>query len=226
MKTFGLLILAILLSLFTTFNLLSQLSFTGNIRNRSELRYGQGMLPDSSKYPAFFVNQRTRLLLNYKNQKYSVGIIVQDSRVWGDSEPKNVNNSINLFESWIKYHITNNLALKFGRQRLIYDDQRLFSESNWNNKGSSHDIAVLQFENNDKLFAGHIGLGVNAMKEDKFLSDYNLNYYKYLSYIWISKGLTKKLNISIIDILDANQKPDHEKLFMLETQLALILTMT
>jgi len=53
MKTFVLIILYILLSLLTTFNLMSQLTFTSDIRNRSELKYGQGMLPDSSKYPAF-----------------------------------------------------------------------------------------------------------------------------------------------------------------------------
>ncbi|UCH14406.1 MAG: alginate export family protein [Bacteroidales bacterium] len=195
------------LCLCITFSSLAQLSLSGNLRNRGEFRYGQGVLPDSSKKPAFFVNQRTRLMLDYNNPKYLLKITIQDSRVWGDTEPKRDNGSLDLFEAWIKYYFTKKLSVKLGRQRLIYDDQRLLSETNWNNKGSSHDLAVIQYENTERLLSCHLGLGLNNLNEDKFLSDYNLNYYKYLSYLWIHKKLSDKLDISLIDILDANQKP-------------------
>jgi len=185
----------------------AQLSVSCNFRNRGEFRYGQGELPDSSKRPALFVNQRTRLMLDYTNPKYLLNITIQDARVWGDTEPKRNNGSPDLFEAWIKYYFTKKLSVKFGRQRLIYDDQRLLSETDWNNKGSSHDLAVIQYENNDRLLGCHLGLGLNNLNEDKFLSDYNLNYYKYLSYLWLHKKLSDKLDISLVDILDANQKP-------------------
>jgi hypothetical protein len=185
----------------------AQLSVSCNFRNRGEFRYGQGELPDPSKRPALFINQRARLMLDYNNPKYLLNITIQDARVWGDTEPKHDNGSPDLFEAWIKYYFTKKLSVKFGRQRLIYDDQRLLSETDWNNKGSSHDLAVIQYENNDRLLSCHLGLGLNNLNEDKFLSDYNLNYYKYLSYLWLHKKLSDKLNISLVDILDANQKP-------------------
>jgi hypothetical protein len=185
----------------------AQLSLSCNFRNRGEFRYGQGELPDSSKRPALFVNQRTRLILDYNNPKYLVNITIQDARVWGDTEPKCDNGSLDLFEAWIRFYFTEKLSVKFGRQRLIYDDRRLLSETDWNNKGSSHDLAVIQYENTDRLFNSHLGLGINNLSEDKFLSDYNLNYYKYLSFLWIHKKLSDKLGISVIDIIDANQKP-------------------
>jgi len=190
----------------------AQLSVSCHFRNRGEFRHGQGELPDSSESPALFVNQRTRLILDYNNPKYLVNITIQDARVWGDTEPKRDNGSLDLFEAWIKYYFTDKLAVKFGRQRLIYDDQRLLSETDWNNKGTSHDLAVIQYENTDRLLNCHLGLGLNNLSEDKFLSHYNLSYYKYLSYIWLSKKLSNELDISIIDILDANQKPEQKNI--------------
>jgi hypothetical protein len=190
----------------------AQLSVSCNFRNRGEFRHGQGELPDSSKRPALFVNQRTRLIFDYNNPKYLVNITIQDARVWGDTEPKHDNSSIEMFEAWIKYFFTDKLAVKFGRQRLIYDDQRLLSETNWNNRGTSHDLAVIQYENTDRSLSCHLGLGLNNLSEDRYLSDYKLNYYKYLSYIWLSKKLSNTLDISVIDILDANQKPDQKNI--------------
>jgi hypothetical protein len=185
----------------------AQLSLSAYIRNRTEFRDGQGSLPDSSDKPALFVNQRTRLALDYYEPKFLVSITIQDARVWGETEPKKDNGSLDLFEAWIKYYFSDKLALKFGRQRLIYDDQRLLAETNWNNKGASHDVAVLQYENDDRKTDCHLGIGINSMNEDRFLSDYLLDYYKYLSFLWLHKKPSGKLDISLIDILDANQKP-------------------
>jgi hypothetical protein len=190
----------------------AQLSLSAYIRNRIEFRDGQGILPDSSDKPALFVNQRTRLALDYYNPKFLVNITLQDARVWGETEPKKDNGSLDLFEAWIKYYFSDKLSLKFGRQRLIYDDQRLLSESNWNNKGASHDVAVLQYENEDRQTDCHLGMGINNMNEDRFLSDYTLDYYKYLSYLWLHKKLQDKLDITMIDILDANQKPANKEI--------------
>jgi hypothetical protein len=189
------------------FGLHAQLSLSGNIRNRMEFRDGQGSLPDSSTKPALFVNQRTRLVFDYSDPRFLVNITLQDSRVWGETAPKSDNGSADLFEAWVKYYFSDKLAVKFGRQRLNYDDQRLLSESDWNNKGTAHDLAVLQYENADKLLNCHLGIGINNMNEDKFLSDYNLDYYKYLSYLWVYKKLSDNLDVSLVDILDANQKP-------------------
>ena len=215
LKTYTALFFYIFLELFIKQDLLSQLTVNGNIRSRIECRYGQGALPDSSCMPAFFVNQRTRLSLKYNNHKYSVGLTFQDSRVWGDTEPKKDNNPIGIREGWILYNFNQNLSLQFGRQILSYDDQRLLSESNWNNRGTSHDIAVLRYENEDKYLRCHIGMAVNNSKEDRFLSDYNLDFYKYLSYIWVDKELANGLSLSFIDIADANQKSGKERIVYL-----------
>jgi hypothetical protein len=201
-----------LLAIGLVFTSSAQLSVSCNFRNRAEFRDGQGELPDSSKRPALFVNQRTRLIFDYNNPKYLVNITIQDARVWGDTEPKRDNGSLDLFEAWIRYYFTEELSVKFGRQRLIYDDQRLLSETDWNNKGSSHDLAVIQYENNERPVKCYLGLGLNNLNEDKFLSDYDLSYYKYLSYIWISKKISNELEISIIDIMDANQKPGQKNI--------------
>ena len=59
--------------------------------------------------------------MNYFDKQFSVGIVIQDSRVWGDNGPKCDNNSIDMYEGWMKYDFTDRLTVKFGRQVLRYD---------------------------------------------------------------------------------------------------------
>src|SRR5687768_11044873 len=74
--------LAFLFCLCFASQLKAQLSFSGQIRTRSELRDGQGTLTTDT-IPAFFTSQRTRVNFGYAGYRFKTYASIQDVRVWG-----------------------------------------------------------------------------------------------------------------------------------------------
>lgn len=65
----------------------------------------------------------------------------------------------------------------------------------------------LQYSNQKLSFESHLGFGVNAKEESEFLTDYDLDNYKYLTFLWLNKKFFKdKLQLSILAISDGNQQ--------------------
>ncbi len=166
----------------------AQFSLNGEYRPRFEDRHGYKSLFKDGKEAATFISQRTRINLLYKDKSYSVGITFQDIRVWGDTPLTNLNdNSSSIHEAWAELMLTKTLSVKMGRQELQYDDGRLFSRSDWNQQGRSHDIALLKW-NPDPTFKVHFGLAFNQDKEQTDTRDYTVtNNYKSMQLLWMHK---------------------------------------
>lgn len=121
-------------------------------RIRPEYREGYQQMRNDTTSAATFTGQRTRLNISYANSNsFSSMISIQDIRVWGQQDPRSVTPStLQLFEGWAEPHITPNLSVRLGRQRLIYDNQRLFADNNWRTGAASYDAVSLKY-NNDKI---------------------------------------------------------------------------
>jgi hypothetical protein len=137
----------------------SQISLTGQLRTRSELRDGVGTLNPVNASSAFFTSQRTRLTFGYKWDRLNFNASVQDVRVWGQDASTISNadgNRLMLHEGWAEIFLLNskdttirakwlnNLSFKIGRQVLNYDDARLLGELDWAQQARRHDAAVLK----------------------------------------------------------------------------------
>lgn len=137
----------------------AQLSFTGQLRTRTEVRNGLGNLVLKGSKPAVFTSQRTRLNFGYKWDRLTVGVSVQDVRVWGQdaSSTSSADGSrLMLHEGWadltlfnkadstIKVKALDLMSLKIGRQELVYDDARLIGNLDWLQQGRRHDMALLK----------------------------------------------------------------------------------
>ncbi len=159
------------LSLRTT----AQFSLTGQVRTRTEVRDGQGSpLPMGAK-PAFFTSQRTRLSAGYNAYRLKFGVVAQDVRVWGQ-DVSTINrtttqelNGVLMHEAWAELGLTDttvknkSLALKLGRQELVYDDQRLLGNLDWLQQGRRHDAALLRYE--AAGYRVHLGAAFNQNRE-------------------------------------------------------------
>ena len=158
----------------------AQISASGQIRTRSELLNGQGNPRSASDEPAFFTSQRTRLNVGFTGYRTLVKVALQDTRVWGQDASTNnrtTNPSLNgllLHEAWAEIALldtahTNKkgtaLALKLGRQELMYDDSRLLGNLDWLQQGRRHDAAVLKFSKPN--FYVHFGVAYNQNRELK-----------------------------------------------------------
>ncbi len=140
----------------TTF---AQISLTGQLRTRTELRNGVGNLAPKDASAAFFTSQRTRLNFGYKWDRVQFQTVIQDIRVWGQ-DAATINNAdgnrLMVHEAWaditlansadttIKFRPIQNLSLKIGRQEMIYDDSRLIGNLDWLQQGRRFDAAILK----------------------------------------------------------------------------------
>ncbi|MES2794612.1 MAG: alginate export family protein [Bacteroidota bacterium] len=145
----------------------AQISLTGQMRTRTEVRNGLGNLVPIGSKKAGFTSQRTRLNFGYKWDRVTFGATVQDVRVWGQdaSSISNADGSrLMLHEGWseitlankadttIKFKMFDQLSVKIGRQELIYDDVRLIGNLDWLQQGRRHDMALLKGVHNGWQF--------------------------------------------------------------------------
>ncbi|MCW3089870.1 MAG: hypothetical protein JWP81_939 [Ferruginibacter sp.] len=140
-----------------------QVSLTGQLRTRTEVRNGLGNLVVKGSKSAVFTSQRTRLIFGYKWDRLTFGASVQDVRVWGQDASTISNadgNKLMLHEGWADLVLFNKadtairttgvdfMSLKVGRQELIYDDVRLIGNLDWLQQGRRHDMALLKTVHN------------------------------------------------------------------------------
>lgn len=206
MKKSAFISLMLLLSSFT----FAQFTVSGEFRTRGEYRDGYNTIPTSSTKPLTMVGQRTRLNVFYQKDKLTTYISLQDARIWGEDKWKSDNNGLGLFEGWVEYRFNNNVALKAGRQPLIYDDQRLFCSGDWRTFAEAHDVARLLFTSNDNSLNFHIGYAINndgTIENDPFLKEYSLKsiQYKNMVYGHLNKSWDNGLNISVVGVRDGFQ---------------------
>lgn len=161
----------------------AQLLLSGQIRTRSEYRDGQGSpLPQGSP-AAFFLSQRSRLNLLFRNPRLRFALSLQDVRVWGqDASTINkssvaLNDGLMLHQAWIELllsdtaHKNESLNLKIGRQELVYDNSRLLGNLDWLQQGRTHDAAVLKYYTSRWLL--DLGAAFNQNKETSSGTLYN-----------------------------------------------------
>mgnify|MGYP003576260423 FL=1 len=137
----------------------AQISLTGQLRPRLEIRDGFANLTPESVSPASFVSQRTRLNFGYKWDKVNFGITLQDVRVWGQDASTISSadgNKLMLHEGWAELILANKtdttqkfktldfLSFKIGRQELVYDDARLIGNLDWLQQGRRFDMALIK----------------------------------------------------------------------------------
>ena len=163
---------------------------TAQYRVRPEFRHGYKTLSSDTSKVAFFIAQRARLVFDYKNKNIKVYMSVQDIRTWGDEEQLKDNPGLSVNELWAELFLKNNFSLKIGRQELVYDDQRLLGNADWNNATRSHDALLLKYTNKTSKVYWHTGAAFNQNGEPLFGTKYTVNNYKFLAFSWFKKEFT------------------------------------
>ena len=160
-------------------------------RVRPEFRQGYKTLSADTSRAAFFIAQRARLIFDYKKDNLKMYISIQDIRTWGDEEPLKDIPGLSVNELWAELLLKNNFSIKMGRQELVYDDQRLLGNADWNNATRSHDALLLKYTSNNNKMYWHTGAAFNQSGEPLFGTTYTLNNYKFLAFSWWKKEFTK-----------------------------------
>ncbi|OAV44560.1 alginate export family protein [Lewinella sp. 4G2] len=196
----------------TVWNELSaqQFQLTAEVRPRTEFRNGFKTPTSSGFDPAFFTEQRSRLYFDYKEEKFTFRLAMQDVRLWGEVPQifkEDIGSSF-LSEAWGRYNLTDKFSIKAGRQIISYDNQRFFGGLEWAQQGRRHDALLLIHEDAKKRTKLHVGLAFNAdddRPEPVYLQAPNANFYttpgnyKSLQYAWFHKDFAEnKGGISLL----------------------------
>lgn len=186
----------------------AQFTLSGQYRPRAEYRHGFKQLPSPGQNAAFFVEQRSRINLDYNSENYDIKIVLQDVRVWG-SQPQLVISdgaTTTIHEAWALLKFNETVGLKLGRQEIAYDDHRLFGNVGWAQQARSHDAAVLQLSPNGAKI--HVGLAYNQDGARLVGNYYSVSSsYKTFQYLWAQKSFDN-LKASVLLMNLGNQGGD------------------
>lgn len=142
-------------------------------RPRAEYRHGYGQLANDTTYDAFFLSHRARLASKFTiDENLILQFTIHDVRVYGQQNPKGSSPStLQVFEAWAEPTLAKNLSIRIGRQKISYDNQRLFSENNWRQTGVSHDAIV--FKMAKKTLTSDLVLAYNQNRDQYSGTYYN-----------------------------------------------------
>ncbi|MEM9856905.1 MAG: alginate export family protein [Bacteroidota bacterium] len=205
--------LLILIGALLSFPSSAQLDITAQFRPRFEVRNGYTTLPEDNDQPAFIISQRTRLNINYTYDEHlSAYLSAQDIRIWGQSEPIEQDADLNIYQAWLRFEPTSNLAFKLGRQELAYDNYKLMAIADWRQQGRTHDAALIEIQSNDSTWTADVALAHNQDSEVLFRDLYDGRNYKNLHLLHVNKRY-RTSNLSFILVNIGEQQADTSVLY-------------
>lgn len=176
-------------------------------RPRAEYRNGYQVLRNDSSNANYFINQRSRLSLNYSYyNRFILQFSFQDLRVWGQQDPRSVGATLQAFEAWAETYLTDKFSIRVGRQRLVYDNQRLFAENDWRLSGAAHDALNFRYSNSN--LSTELAVAYNQLSESNFTVEYSpsgFTNYKFLAIHYLRYQINKSLTLTTINSTDAFQ---------------------
>jgi len=181
-----------------------QVTIDAEFRPRSEFRGGFNQ-PLADTLKSSFVNQqRTRLNFNYNGGILDARIILQDARVFGETDTKQpataTTGSIGIYEAWTELLLFSGTSFKIGRQGVQFEDGRLFSLSPWSNTGNAHDLIQLAYTKGG--FSGQLGYAYNNQKALNADTTYYTvsKMYKQLAFLHLTKTIVPGLDLSLLGV--------------------------
>jgi len=191
-------IMLLMLFVLGTTTFAQQFKLSAELRPRYENRHGYKMLMNPNVDGANFISQRTRLNFDYTNDKLQMRLTLQNVRVWGDVStlsPADPYSSVH--EAWASYKLNDQLALKMGRQEIIYDDSRIFGNVGWAQQARSHDAFIVKYTPNKKHKLD-LGFALNADAQVNTDVLYTgVAGYKTFQYAWYH-GKFNNLGVSFL----------------------------
>ena len=180
----------------------NEFSLSIQLRPRAEYRNGVLFPRNENDKAAAFINNRTRLSLGYARKGLSLGLSLQNTGVWGDMPQINKSANVSVYEAWGQLSSANGLFARFGRQSLVYDDERLLGALDWNVNGRSHDALKLGFENKEHKL--HAILAYNQNEEKRIGGTYYVaaQPYKTMQTLWyqFNGNATFKPSVMIMNL--------------------------
>ena len=151
---------------------------------------------DQTEDYSHFLYGRTRLIVDYERPGLQAHAVVQNKAVWG----MRGNQSLNLYEGWVKMTARNGLFAQLGRVVLAYDDERIIGPNDFATAALSHDIVRVGYEGHGHQV--HAILAYNQNGENVYDGTYyddGAQLYKSMQTVWYHYDVPKfPLGVSLL----------------------------
>ncbi len=188
----------------------NEFTIDAEIQSRGELRIGGFSADDTDKNKmSHFIKGQYNFKLGYKRSWLELKLYPQMSGVWGQS-----NMSLTLAEAWAMMKTKQGLFMKFGRQRIEYDDERIIGYDDWSMTAATHDMLRFGYEGHGHKIHGLLAYNQTSANTSSGSSFYTegIQPYKSMQAIWYHYDIPKSFfGFSIIGMNIGMQNDNPEK---------------
>ena len=135
-----------------------------------------------------FLLGRFRLSVNYERPGLQAYALLQNKSVWGTKG----NQTMNLYEGWVKASSKSGLFAQIGRVALSYDDERIIGPNDFAMAALSHDVLRVGYEGHGHKVHGVLAYNQNASQV--YSSTYYVDGakpYKNMQMLWYHYDVPK-----------------------------------
>ena len=108
------------------------------IRPRLEYRYNYILPPADTISPDTYITQRNRVSMLYARKKWILKADIQEIHVWNEGGEISKAGSVNFYQLYLESRFRS-VNFRIGRQGVLLDNGRIFSDAPWAQQGRSHE---------------------------------------------------------------------------------------
>mgnify|MGYP000294571793 CR=1 FL=1 len=183
------------------------------IRPRAEYTSNYILPPNDSIDPYFYITQRNRISMQYAREKWLIKSDLQEIHLWDENNKASKVGSINFYQLYFETKFKS-LNIRLGRQSILLDNGRLFSDAPWAQQGRAHE--GLRIMKSSKYFSNDFFFLFTRNYNTEFESAYSpvaSNKYKYLLANNLSYSTNKGFSFNSLNAVDFLENPNSGKLY-------------
>ncbi len=150
------------------------------IRPRGEFTSNYILPPNDSIDPYFYITQRNRISMKYAREKWLMKSDLQEIHLWDKNNKASKVGSINFYQLYFETKFKS-INIRLGRQSVLLDNGRLFSDAPWAQQGRAHE--GIRLMKSSKYFSNDFFFLFTRNYNSEFEPTYSpvaSNKYKYL----------------------------------------------
>lgn len=185
-----------------TDSLSQQFSMNIEIRPRAEYTSNYILPPNDSIDPYFYITQRNRISMQYGTEKWIIKSDLQEIHLWDQNNKASKVGSINFYQLFFETKFKS-INVRLGRQSILLDNGRLFSDAPWAQQGRAHEgIRIMK---SSKYFSNDFFFLFTRKYSNEFDLAYSpvaSNKYKYMLVNNFNYNSFKELSFNSINVID------------------------
>ncbi|MBO9584442.1 MAG: alginate export family protein [Flavobacterium sp.] len=190
-----------------------QFILNAEIRPRAEYTSNYILPPNVSIDPYLYLTQRNRVSMAYSHKKWLVKSDFQEIHLWDQNSKAGKTVGLNFYQLFFETKFKS-FNLRIGRQSVLLDNGRLFSDAPWAQQGRAHEgIRLMQQSKNFANDFFFLFTRPYSKNFEKAYSPVASNGYKYLMIYNLNYKFNERFSINSLNTVDFLEQPNSGTLY-------------